>query len=191
MGSAERLRMTIDGKPVCELDIKASYLTIFHAQEGRPLDLIANPDPYRHPELSAIPRDVVKAFITATFGNGRFPRRWSPKAVKSYGEKTGEDLRRYPISQVRKAVARAYPLLAGLRKDMPLIDGHPPPPIWARLMYLESEAIFQTMLALKDLNIPSLPVHDSLIVTTDHEQTARKTLSKLYSDITGAVPRIP
>jgi hypothetical protein len=192
MGGAERLKMTIDGKRVCELDIKASYLTIFHAQGGQPLDLIANPDPYRHPELSAIPRDVVKAFITATFGNGRFPRRWSPKTVGAYGEKTGEDLRKYRISQVRKAVARAYPLLAKLRKDSgQAVDGRPPPPIWARLMYLESEAIFQTMLALKDLNIPSLPVHDSLIVTTDHEQTARETLSKLYSDITGAVPLIP
>ena len=192
MGSAERLKMTIDGKPVRELDIKASYLTIFHAQEGQPLDLIAIPDPYRHLELSSTPRDVIKAFITATFGNGRCPRRWAPKTVKSYGEKTGEDLRRYPISQVRKAVAKSYPLLAKLRKDSwQAVDGRPPPPIWARLMYLESEAIFQTMLALKDLNIPSLPVHDSLIVTTDHEQTARETLSKLYSDITGAVPLIP
>jgi hypothetical protein len=89
------------------------------------------------------------------------PRRWSPKTVRAYGEKTGEDLRRYRISQVSKAAARAYPLLAGLRKDIPLVNGYPPPPIWARLMYLESEAIFQTMLALKDLNIPSLPVHDS------------------------------
>jgi len=46
------------------------------------------------------------------------------------------------------------------------------------------------MLALRDLNIPSLPVHDSLIVTTDHEQTAREALFKLYTITTGAVPRI-
>jgi hypothetical protein len=106
--------------------------------------------------------------------------RHAPDGDKTPGEK-----------MVRKAVAGAYPLLAALRKDIPLVDGCPPPPIWARLMYLESEAIFQTMLGLKELNIPSLPVHDSLIVTTDHEQTARETLSRLYSDITGAVPLIP
>jgi hypothetical protein len=34
----ERLKMTIAGEPVCELDIRASYLTIFQARRGRPLD---------------------------------------------------------------------------------------------------------------------------------------------------------
>jgi hypothetical protein len=177
--------MTIDGKPVCELDIKASYLTIFHAQEDQPLDFANNPDPYDLPELSATPRDVVKAFITATFGNGQFPVRWPPKAAHDYKGETGKSLsRQHPIMRVRDAVTKAYPLLAGLRQD----DAEPP--IWARLMYLESEAVFRTMLALKDLNIPSLPVHDSLIVTLDKEQMARETLSKFYEDTIGATPHI-
>jgi hypothetical protein len=87
---------------------------------------------------------------------------------------------------VRDAVAKAYPLLAGLRQD----DAEPP--IWARLMYLESEAVFQTVLALKDLNIPCLPVHDSLIIPRDKEQTARDIdiLSVLYEDATAATPHI-
>jgi hypothetical protein len=183
MGSAQRLKMTIDGKPVCELDIKASYLTIFHAHEGQPLDFAD--DPYEVGELSATPRDVVKVFITATFGNGQFPDRWPPKAAHDYKEETGERLsKRYPISQVRYAVDKAYPLLTGLRQD----DAEPP--IWARLMYLESQAVFLTTLALKDLNIPSLPVHDSVIVTRDKEQTAREVLSKFYEDTTGAMPHI-
>ena len=46
------------------------------------------------------------------------------------------------------------------------------------------------MLALKDLNIPSLPVHDSLIVPRDKEQTARDILSVLYEDATAATPHI-
>jgi hypothetical protein len=88
----------------------------------------------------------VKAFITATFGHGQFPVRWSPKAARDYREKTGESLsKQHPIKRVRDAVAKAYPLLAGLRQD----DAEPP--IWARLMYLERKAVFQTMLALKDL----------------------------------------
>jgi hypothetical protein len=149
MKSGERLQMTIDRKPVCELDIKASYLTIFHAQAGQPLDFAKNPDPYDLPELSATPGDVVKAFITATFGHGQFPVRWSPKAARDYREKTGESLsKQHPIKRVRDAVAKAYPLLAGLRQD----DAEPP--IWARLMYLERKAVFQTMLALKDLTKP-------------------------------------
>src|SRR5258706_1983986 len=139
MDNAERLKMTIDGKSVRELDIKASYLTIFHAQEGQPLDFTANRDPYALPELrdvtgEVIKRDVVKAFITVAFGKGRFPGRWPKKTISSYEEKHGEDLRRYSVRKVRDAVARAYPRLARLHKDSAQpVDGHPPPPIWARL----------------------------------------------------------
>src|SRR5262245_54145172 len=38
MESEDRLRMTINGKVVCEIDIRASYLTIFHALCGEPFD---------------------------------------------------------------------------------------------------------------------------------------------------------
>jgi hypothetical protein len=185
MSSAERLRMTIDGKPVCELDIKASYLTIFHARQRQPLDFDSKPDPYQVRVLSGTPRSVVKAFITATFGIGQFPAKWSRKAASDYKAETGKSLSKlHPISQVRDAVTRAYPLLAELRQS----DAEPP--LWARVMYLESQALFRTMLALMDDGIPSLAVHDSLIVQCDREEEARDTLSKLYEAATGAKPRI-
>jgi hypothetical protein len=185
MISAERLKMTIDDKPVCELDIKASYLTIFHAQQGQPLDFERNPDPYQLPELTSTPREVVKAFITATFGNGEFPAKWSKKAVSDYKAEMGVSLdKQYPFAQVRDAVAAAYPLLAALRQD----DAQPP--LWARLMYLESQALFRTMMDLKDVGVPSLSVHDSLIVPRDNAQLAGATLSGLYRASTGATPRI-
>jgi hypothetical protein len=172
MGSTERLKMTVDGEPVCELDIKSSYLTIFHALKRQPLDVANNPDPYDLPELSATPRDVVKALVTATFGNGQFPARWSSKAARDYKEKTGESLsKQHPIKPLHDAVAKAYPLLEGLRQD----DAQPP--IWARLMYREGDAVFRTTLALRDLNIPCLPVHDSVIVPRDNE---RRTSCRCY-----------
>lgn len=64
LGGAERARIRINGKPTCELDIRASNLTIFQALVGQPLDFVNNPglDPYTLPGL---PREVVKAFITA------------------------------------------------------------------------------------------------------------------------------
>jgi hypothetical protein len=45
------------------------------------------------------------------------------------------------------------------------------------------------MLALKDLNIPSLSVQDSIIVQGDRETLARETLSNLYK-ATEATPGI-
>jgi hypothetical protein len=116
LSGAARLKMTIDGKPLCDLDIKSSSLTIFHALRGQPLDVASGVDPYQAGELSATPRDVVKAFITATFGQGQFPARWPPETAKAYQETTGQSLgRQYPISRVRDAVAKAYPLLRALK----------------------------------------------------------------------------
>jgi hypothetical protein len=178
IGHAKRLRMTIAGKPLCEVDVRASNLTIFHAVGGQPLDLTNDRDPYTLPELGTTPRDrdVVKAFITATFGQGQFPTRW-PKDAE-------EDSKRYPIRVVRGAVERAYPLLAKLQRD----DAQPP--IWATLQYLESEAVLGAMLALQAAGIPSFSVHDSLIVPRDNAQMASDTLAELYKTTTGATPRI-
>jgi hypothetical protein len=186
MDGADRLKMTIDSKPVCEVDVRASALTIFHAIGGQPLDFANNPDPYTIPELiSTTPRELVKVFINATFGGGQFPARWPQEFARAYREANGQSPgRRHPISQVQNAVARAYPLLAELRRD----DAQPP--IWAKLMFLESEAVLKTMLTLKDLNIPSLSVHDSLIIQRDNRQRARDTLSELYKATTGATPCI-
>jgi hypothetical protein len=182
---AERPGMTIDGKPVCEVDVKASALTIFQALGGQPLDFTNNPDPYAFRELRDTPRGLVKAFINATFGRGQFPARWPLDVAEEYEKKTGNRLsKQHPISQVRDAVAQVYPLLAELVRD----DAEPP--IWARLMFLESEAVLGTMLALQAAGLPSLSVHDSLIVQRESEQMARDILMELYKGTTGATPSI-
>jgi hypothetical protein len=53
LAGVERRKMTINGKPVCEVDVRASTLTIFQASVGQPLDFSNNPDldPYALPGL--------------------------------------------------------------------------------------------------------------------------------------------
>jgi hypothetical protein len=100
-------------------------------------------------------------------------------------ERTGKDLRKHhPLSAIRHAVGEAYPLLAALR------SGEARPPIWAELMYLESEALLRTMLALKEEGVPSLSVHDSLIVQKSRERLARSLLESNYTVTTSAAPHI-
>ena len=71
-------------------------------------------------------------------------RQRSREAVSDYKADTGKSLdKQYPISQVRDAVARTYPLMAKLGQN------EAQPPIWATLMYLESQAMFRTMLGLR------------------------------------------
>ena len=59
---------------------------------------------------------------------------------------------------------------------------------WAQLMYLESQAIFETMLELMSEQIPSLAVHDSLIVPLRGRQKAIKFLTKHYRNFTNMTP---
>ncbi len=192
ISKADRLKMTIDGNPLCELDIRSSTFTIFQALGGEPLDFVNDPDldPYA---LPGFPREVVKALITATFGQGRLPARWPQKASRDYragllveGEGlTGKGLgKRYPIARVRDAVAGAYPLLAKLQQDSA------EPPIWAQLQYWESEVVLRTMLDLQAGGIPSLSIHDSLLVPLDAAQLTSDIMKKQFHSVIGAIPHI-
>ena len=107
--------MTINGEPVCEIDIRASYLTIFHALYGERLDLTK--DPYTLRELGPEARDVVKMWITASFGNNAPLMKWPRELVAKYRERTGATLgKHYPAMKVADKVMQAFPLLARLAK---------------------------------------------------------------------------
>jgi len=57
-------------------------------------------------------------------------------------------------------------------------------------MYMESQALLRTMLALMDQGIPSFSVHDSLIAPLAKKQTAATILKELYEAVTEATPHI-
>jgi len=120
-----------------------------------------------------------------TLGNSGFPRRWSSERTGQYLKATGKKLgRKYPLRAVRDVVAAAYPLLAQLGVD------DEKPDAWAPLMFMESKAILATMLSLMGRGVPSLSVHDSLIVPQQHEATAKELLRSIYEAITTATPTI-
>jgi len=82
MSRDERLRMTIDGEPVCEIDIRASYLTIFHAWNGAYLD--HHRDPYDLPGLGPDARPVIKSLFHAMFGSDARLDRWPKEIAAKY-----------------------------------------------------------------------------------------------------------
>jgi hypothetical protein len=172
--------MKFNSEPVCEIDIRASYLTIFHAWHGEPLN--AGNDPYDVEPYGPAGRDVVKMWITGTFGNMGPLERWPRELVAKYLERTGEKLgQRYPISEVGKAVLRRFPVLTQLQAKK---RG------WAELMYAESEAVLKTMISLMDKNIPSLAVHDSIIVPVSKSTVAMTVLRENYQETTTAIPEL-
>jgi len=196
MPKEARLRMTINGEPVCEIDIRASYLTIFHAWNGAHLD--PRQDPYQLPGLGPEARAVVKMWYVATFGNEAHLDKWPKEIAAEYRDRTGRPLSKdYPISRVREKALEAHPVLArwgepietwrmDCPQDHPALrrwrDGHRRMG-WAELMYLESAAMWYAMQALKYRGIPSLSMHDSLIVPASKQDLAVDEIRKGYARV--------
>jgi hypothetical protein len=57
-------------------------------------------------------------------------------------------------------------------------------------MWLESEAVVPTVIMLMRSGVPSLPVHDSLIVPASAEAMAKDILSNNYNHICGVTPAL-
>jgi hypothetical protein len=76
----KRAAMTINGEPVAEIDIRASYLTIFLSLHGIQLD--TEQDPYSLEGLGPCDRSAVKAWMVGTFGNTKPMRKWPQRMLQ-------------------------------------------------------------------------------------------------------------
>jgi hypothetical protein len=169
MSAERRARMTIDGEPVAEIDIRASYLTIFLSIHG--IQLETTKDPYELPGLGSEHRSAVKAWMVATFGNTKPIRRWPPRMLQKSPE-----LALHRVATITKAALTKYPALETWGQAL---GGRTYG--WADLMYLESAVMFSTMVDLmRDHNTPSLSVHDSLIVPASRAEVAREAIKARF-----------
>jgi hypothetical protein len=168
MPREERLRMTLNGEAVCEIDIHASYLTLYLAWHNKALE---RPDAYVLDGFGKDAREAVKTWFTITFGKEELCERWSPRAKENYRKRTGRDLSEYPARLIRDSALQTYPPMQAWGKDG---DS------WAKLMWHESLAMFFTMRDLMELGVPSLSVYDSLIVPLSKSEVAEQQLSDRY-----------
>jgi hypothetical protein len=168
---SERLKITIDDEPVCEIDIRASYLTILHARYKTPFRVSKEHDPYA---IEGLPRAVAKTWCAIFLGSKKALARWPTDSIKEYAEDNdGADLKAYRVKDVGEKVCQKFPLL---RRWSELKE------TWADLMWLESEAIISAMLALMRMqDAASLLVHDSLLVPISHQGWATSHLHASYS----------
>jgi hypothetical protein len=190
MPQERRLKLRMDGEPVSEIDISASYLTIFYAAHGKRIEMS---DAYRNivgPD--ALDRAIVKFWVNASFGNSSLITKWSPKLKKAFAQRYREDGwtidgKKYPVRSVREKTLSFHPLLGQwgtkLAPNMPWSWGH--------LMFSESRVIISTMLRLaREHNIPAAPVHDSLIVPRSKEVIAYRILDEQFTKIIGVIPKL-
>jgi hypothetical protein len=169
MSSERRRKMTINGEPVAEVDISGSYLTIFLSLHGLQLDLTK--DPYLLPGLGLEHRGAVKQWFVGTFGNTKPITRWPEDMLND-----DPGLREYRVADISKAVFTKYPVLKSWGEPL---NGRTYS--WADLMYLESVVMFSTMMNLMvQHTIPSLSVHDSLIVPVSKAEVATEMLRSRF-----------
>jgi hypothetical protein len=176
-----RLKMTINGEAVAEVDIRASYLTILHALHGEQLDL--NRDPYMLPGLGRQGRHAVKLWMVATLGSGKPIERWPKELIADYEEETGKpfDRRTYSVKHITALAVQQHPLLGRLQEPIRgRVRG------WPDFMFRESHAMVGAMLDLKrNHDVPSLAVHDSLIVPASKTDLAIQALKSRFKAVTG------
>ncbi len=176
MEKHNRHDMRINGEPVVELDLRASFLTILYAQRGIAPDPLI--DPYT---FGPIPREVTKAWIAMTLGYDRFHSNWSVETGAKLLENEGINLREeYPIDTVRAAVIDEHPILHGWPNSTVR---------WQNLQYLESSAIIDAVEALGLRHgITALPLHDALLVQRSNIDTASEVLADAFRERIGVAP---
>src|SRR5215211_2077375 len=79
MPQEQRLKLQMSGEPVSEIDISASYLTIFYAAHGKRIEMN---DAYSIVGPDAMDRAIVKFWVNASFGNSSLIAKWSPNLRK-------------------------------------------------------------------------------------------------------------
>lgn len=192
LSGKQRLEMQIDGEYVVEIDVSSSYLTIFAAWCDQPLD--TDTDAYGGIlGPTKVDREVAKFWINASCGNGKPLTRWSKDSKESFLARLAKkgvapnafDPKAYPMSVIKKRVFERHPILERLGGE---IRGRVRN--WSDLMFAESEIIIGTMQALMAMGIPSLPVHDSIIVPESREVVAVETLKQQFRVHTGVVPKL-
>ncbi|OAG72032.1 hypothetical protein A0J51_02623 [Gluconobacter japonicus] len=104
---AERKQITINGEPVAELDLSASFLSIALALLNQPAP---EGDPYALPGLQEAHRDAIKHWFVRIWQVGRASTKWSketPLAIQnSISAKaiTGPAFERYPFLKKLKTI---------------------------------------------------------------------------------------
>lgn len=190
MPQQRRLELRIDGEPVSEIDISASFLTIFYAAHGKRIEMN---DAYSGiVGLDGLDRAIVKFWVNASFGNRSLITRWSADLKKAFAKRYREngwtiDSEKHSVRSVREKTLAFYPLLAqwGTKTapNMPWSYGH--------LMFSESRVIISAMLRLaREQNVPAAPVHDSLLVPRSKEAIAYRILDEQFTKIIGVVPTL-
>ena len=120
--------------------------------------------------------------MTALFGNDGLLDRWPNGIVKRFRKNHGIEPDDFiSASEMGQKVLKAYPAMRHLGQQGAR---------WPDLMYREAATMVHSMKMLMARGIPSLPIHDGIIVPTYAAGEAVKVLIGYFWRIVGVVPSI-
>ncbi len=164
----ERPNLTIDGEPVVELDFSALHPSILFNVIEQPFE----GDPYFLPPYS---RELCKETL----------QRLLNRSVKQGGSEIKRAQKNHPPEGVAFAtfladyIAYLSPLVKHFGKGLGLV-----------LQRADSELALDVLKRLDAQGIVALPVHDSFIVGTSHEQALFNAMQASFKDMFGGAPEI-
>jgi hypothetical protein len=163
MRKEERLKCTIDGKPVAEVDVSGMFLTLLCSITGHVPFTTRFKDPYQLPHhFKDIDRSEVKAVINSAIGGGTSKQYQLTKMIRD------ANISQERLSEIRSAIIPAYECLQSLHKTD---------------LYSETLALHEVeimMRLVERLQKPIFILHDCLICQQDDALDVGKELQKEY-----------
>jgi hypothetical protein len=163
MRKVERLKCTIGGKPVAEVDVSGMFLTLLCSITGHVPFTTRFEDPYQLPHhFKDIDRSEVKAVINSAIGGGTSKQYQPTKMIMK------ANISQERLSEIRSAIIPAYECLQSLHKTD---------------LYSETLAMHEVeimMRLVERLQKPIFILHDCLICQEDDALEVGKELQKEY-----------
>lgn len=172
----ERLKLRIDGEPVCEIDIKACFLALAYGAFGngvRPSDdpysdvgFVKNcQDPERRKELRTVAKLLVVAYLSKDGDMKKFP-----KVEQKRGEKKAVPFRKkfnltHNVDHYIDDILKTHPVLVHQKQ------------YGDDLMFKESSLMLSAIQNLLSVGVVSFPIHDCLLVSLSNKDAAVQALS--------------
>ena len=159
MRQSERLKCTIEGQPVAEVDVSGMYPTLLCSITGDIPFTTRFKDPYA---VEGIHRDEVKAVLGSAIGGGTANQRTPTKMIKEVG------ITQERLSEIRKVIIPKFKCLEALQKGV---------------MDSEALAVHETeimMRLVERLKQPIFILHDCLVCFQETALDVGKELQKEY-----------
>lgn len=182
----ERSRLLLDGEEVVELDYPAMHPHLLYAWEGMQCpegfyEMVA--------ESCGCSRFIAKSVTLFALNAPSYSSLSSAVNLDMANETKANESRAAPkpilYHELRKLGLRARDVTDAVEKAHPTIAKYLFSNSAGRLMLDESEIVTSALLKLMGMDIPALPVHDSLIVPKRHRNQVKQVMEDVYREHTG------